>query len=516
MPHYPHPRSNVLSPECPASADPPGNCPLVDRAQHPIRATTEARTIHAVSNPLPNELLTYIFGLACPPINFSEHSLCESEHDSFSDKDNLHYYYMPLTLSAVCRHWRNVASRSPEIRSTFAIEAFSWELSSQVPILRLYLTNTGPLPFSLDLDLRLQWYLHNGENVEDIFPSVQWKELQPFTDLIFFEFPDKIQTLRVAGAPPGWMALISEQRLPKLQDLRFALEGRMDYTTATTPEEAAASIHRLATSLLPPLTTIHLRNISIDICIDILLLCSRLTEYHCYYPEDVNDNSNSMSITKPFSIPSLKRFGWTPCTGGEQGKVLLRNIRLPNLEELQWCGSWECDITPEEEDVVSCFFSNLPKTLCSLTYYENFGHFLFSEGDRHHYRLLSHFPHAQSLVLSRCGSGFLDSIFQLLSNRIPGTRSPFLLPRLNKIIVRRYTNDGEDFGVQLVEMLKMRRSVLQIPSFTFEAVKSPISWSYDAREGLGELQDQFNLTLLEELREVTFAYLTKQELALFS
>lgn len=515
-----------------------------------ISTLRQINSIRAPPNSLPYELLAYIFTLACPPIDFSKRVLSESDDDedffdSASDdgsdtypkprnRHDLSHRYLPLILSAVCSLWREVALSSPELWSTFAMETVGWKLKSQVPLLRFYLTHTGPLLFSLDLDIRLQQCVYFDRH-EETAPVVEWKELQPLTDLIFLEFPEKIQTLRVTGGPPGWMCYLSGQRLPNLQDLTFAWgEDMGDPTTLTIRNDTfsllPAELIRLNGSILtlrpspglPSLTTLHLRNVYIDICAKILLSCQTLIEYHCYTPPNLPHVTaatyrQSASLKEPFTLPNLKRFGWISPEGEEWNIAVLENIRLPNLEELQWCGFPEENLGTEDADAIIQFFSALPKTVHSLTYYDYMYEFFEDTADYTTIRrLLSHLPHVQSLVFRKCSGSFMRPMFRLLSDHIPGIEPNLLLPRLKRVAMCKYEDDDDCMGTALVEMLEKRRSSLHISNFTFEAMDCEVMWDRAAQDGLRELTYEFSLTILEKSQERVYAYFTDRELALFS
>jgi hypothetical protein len=338
----------------------------------------------------------------------------------------------------------------------------------------------------------------------------------------------------MAGAPLGWMCNLG--RLSNLRDLAFTWGEQMGYSTTATIEEGIFFIKgyeyyfcgpfpcmRLVPDL-PPLTILHLRNVYTDICVKILLSCPHLIEYHCYTPMSPPMNiitgpqssnledplQGPVTLKEPFILPNLKRFGWESPEGDlcQWSIALLENIRLPNLEELQWSGFPELEATAEEVDAIFRFFSNLPRTLHSFAYY-NYGLALSDDDDyddleeeeeeRYHCRILSHFPHVQSLVFRKCLASFVIAIVNLL---IPSGRildltpdNTILLPSLDKIAVRSYQEGEEDgIGEALIEMLEERRLLLEVSEFTFEAVDCVVRWSRDtaSRE---ESADGFSVTV---------------------
>lgn len=472
---------------------------------------------------LPFEVLAYIFDLACPELCQHEVRCKYGYTCSFDDRR-----YAPLVLGSVCSRWREVVFSSPELWSKFAFEGSKWE--PQLPLLRLYLTNTGGSPFSLALDLVREL---QPEDFGGFDLSSSWMEMQPLTDVIFNEFPEKIHTLRLMGALPGWLCLLSQQRLPNLHNLTFCWEFRLNDVTTITLKEGAFSVHpqefihmtgavpTLQPALtFPPLTTLHFDQVFIDICVDILFLCPLLIEYHCYNPLDppTDDRAafrRSTPVKDPFSLPNLKSFGWTPYRGGEYNGALLRSISLPNLEELRWCNGevYPHRITEEENDVFH-FFSALPETIGSLTFRQHAFNFPDPGEYQFNCRLLSRFSRIESLIFDGCSELYLHSVFQILANRAAAMES-FLLPNLRRITI-------DDFGYQrgyvaaLIRMLKVRRLELQIPSFTIEAVNCVFLWKGAALDEIRELQYEFSLTVIEGSQEKIYAYFTKRELALFS
>lgn len=129
-------------------------------------------------------------------------------------------------------------------------------------------------------------------------PFIELKKLRSLAELIFDEFPQKIQTLRLAGAPQAWVTYLSELRLPGLQDLAFGWIDDLKEAWFIDLKDGTFEIapHRRITdafldevrpflrpsSPMPPLTTLHLRNVHINVCTEILYYCPYLAEFYCY------------------------------------------------------------------------------------------------------------------------------------------------------------------------------------------------------------------------------------------
>lgn len=462
-------------------------------------------TIHSPNDFLPYELLACIFNFACPPIDFSKRSLRKSDDDeeirsapfgnssgTYSKPKNKHdpwsHRFMPLILSAVCNYWRELAFSLPGLWSTFALEVTGWKLKSQVYLLRLYLKNTGSLPFSLGLNIRSQHcvYLNKRKKTAS---TIRWRGLEPLVNVIFREFPEKIRTLHVAGAPPTWMYSLSQQKFPNLKDLTFMWGKGLGYSATTILQQGAftiqpskslrirgARVQPQPVSSLPPLTILHLHNAPIDICTGVLLLCPYLVEYHSYSPgHSVNQLPLSAALQKPFTLPNLKRFGWVLPKYDIYNNwniALLENIRLPNLEELQWHGSlWQIE-TP-----VFHFFSKLPETLHSFAYYGNDKPYL-SES-RNCRQFFSHFSSIQSLIFHKCSADFMRTFFRYISNHISNPReSVVLLPSMDTVTVRGYRGGPQEgMGRALITMVDNMRRSMGISHFTFKAEDCEVRWT---------------------------------------
>lgn len=92
----------------------------------------------------------------------------------------------------------------------------------------------------------------------------------------------------------------------------------------------------------------------------------------------------------------------------------------------------------------------------------------------------------------------MKSIFFLLSNRIPQSKSKLLLPQLNSVILRNYRGDEDKMGRAFLEMLEARRLLLHISSFRLEAVNSEVMWCLEVQDKFRELAYGFALAVAEE------------------
>ncbi|KAF5361845.1 hypothetical protein D9756_002073 [Leucocoprinus leucothites] len=486
---------------------------------------------------LPFEVLSHIFQFACPPIDFNARPLCEYDYYDLSagsgcntiaypesaDYTHLQYRCFPLILGAVCSRWRKVAWSTPELWTTFALEVSETKFNSQVSLLRLYLTNSGSLPTSLEVNAWRRWrqYLSYTVNSISLTSVALEMGLAPLANLLFNEFSTKIEALRLAGTPPVWLGYILQGKVPQLRDLRFHCSHMTEDTINFLQEGGALSFQ----SSFPSITILHLQNIHLDLCIKILCYIPCLVEFHCYWsaidlwsPEPLSGWDSAIPFREPFSLPSLKSFGWTVFDGVAANNNLLLNIRLPSLKEVQW--TWDSDVGEtwnEDSAAVLAFFSSLPETVHSLSYYDQDTEFWAGSEEYDFYLgTLSTIPHIRSLTLKKCSKLFIKCLFSLLSTDVVDTQPKCLLPSLERIVICKY-DDGEEGIIQdFVEMLKARLSVSQVRRFRFEAVDCNLVWSQSTWGGLMGLAHDFNLVVQENSEEMEYGYFTDRELKLFT
>ncbi|KAF9445859.1 hypothetical protein P691DRAFT_777281 [Macrolepiota fuliginosa MF-IS2] len=359
-------------------------------------------------------------------------------------------------------------------------------------------------------------------------PFIEFRAIEPLTRLIFDKFPNNIHTLRATDAPPTWMAYLSELRLPNLRDLAFCRTKDLEEVWSIDIRDGILEIiHEGVTtnpllddllpilrplSPMPPLTTLHLHGANIDVCAKMLYYCQHLVEFYCYYPIIALLSSSNTDLFKgPFVRPNLKRFGWTSQGEDIWAEALLENVRMPSLEDLQWSGFPDSDLSIAAGGVIYRFLSRLPNTLRSLSF-----DYRFDSGFRLLSELLSAVPPVYTLGFNNCSMAFLISVLLLLSKPTNHIGSRFLLPCLDTIILRKYTDARDRAGVAFVEMLEKRRLPLGISSFRFEAVDCEVTWSLNALYGLSKLAEELYLTIVEKSKDRVYTYFTEREICLFS
>ncbi|KAJ3565221.1 hypothetical protein NP233_g7770 [Leucocoprinus birnbaumii] len=436
-----------------------------------IQHATEERTnrphhangLQSIVHHTPDEIFGVIFEFACPPIDLTTRPFAE---DPFINDEAVHeddwpkrsremedmsYRHFPVTLGAVSRHWRRIAWSTPRLWTSLAVELSYKNVYNQAERLDLYLTNSKGLHFALDLDIRKR-----QEEIEDTNVAKEIIPLTAFERIIFGDMASKIRVLRIVDAPSDWVPQISRHfcHLVELSlgwDISqlvvnpgFQLIGFNSLRHLCLVQSPSVSTKGIS---LSNLTSIHLTSTRLETQVSLLLQRPLIVESNCYQiPFHTTAQNIPDTLTRPFILPTLKKFGWVHVQS-TWNDALLRNIRLPNLEHLQWSGSsgWEAG----GREAVVVFFSNLPQNLDSFAIDNSatFGAFLSTPRETQYANMLQSLPNVRKLSLISPQRCFVHDMFQMLigySGNEPDY--PVIFPKLNCIRICRLLRDWFDNG----------------------------------------------------------------------
>ncbi|KAJ3565978.1 hypothetical protein NP233_g7297 [Leucocoprinus birnbaumii] len=519
------------------------------------QALRQLNDVRPSTSCLPYEILSYIFQLACPHIDFSVRPLCEYDYfdlaepdgragntiayPKFADYTMLQYRCFPLVLGAVCSRWRKVAWSTAEIWRTFALEVVEERLYSQISLLRLYLSNADSYTVSLEVNAWKESRRCNAIHKNWISPGsfALATVLMPLAHLLFEEFPSNLRVLRLAGVPPAWMAFMTQEKLPQLSDLQFhwgnstkeTVESMRDtggIFNSVNSSEGSTTIHLTPPPLPLSLTTLHLQNMHLDLCLKILFHAQYLTEFY-YSPALVFGGStfhepasswHIIPFREPYPLPNLKRLGWTAFDGMTANNNFLFNVRLPALEELQWTWNSSMEETWDEDSVAALlFFSNLPDSAHTLIFYDQDADFSEDTEEYDYYRsLFTAIPQVHSLTFYKCFGCFIRSILFLLSEKPNDDQSKHLLPSLDSVTIRNHDDTAENATMlALLQMLKARGSASpRDRSFQITTLTCTPVLSASVIGGLTILAHDYSIVVKDDWEVTEYLYFTDRELAL--
>ncbi|KAF5362483.1 hypothetical protein D9756_002717 [Leucocoprinus leucothites] len=436
---------------------------LLDRArslEEKIRELQEERAdclrdVNArrvATNVLPNEVLAAIFLAASPPIDFDsmEFSIgvgdyCdeyvptveEMEVSRPEKEEDFSFRYFPLVVSAVCVMWRQVALSMPQLWTSLSLKITHKSARHKTDLLQFYIEHSGDLPFSLGLDM---WrYFAETQGIRcscgsrmDKFPPDKIV-LEPLRKVIFDDYVEKFQLLRLAHPPIEWATLIPQRPF-------FAEDFAIGWSTVDCEQPivdlgipSSGSLRKLSFdstwwSPIPTIpssvTVVHLRAVDVRQAVRILFTCPQLVEYR--YREPVNavhpDNLEPPLNLQPLVLSNIRMFEWSWCDLPYHYDVTTI-LRLPNVRHLRWSR------LPQErlangrpsESRVQEFFTHLPEDLDTFEFYDMGG--LLKDFTRVHkqllYHIFTHLSRIRTIGFIHCGPKFIDFFISTFGHRTP-------------------------------------------------------------------------------------------------
>ncbi|KAF5352588.1 hypothetical protein D9756_006135 [Leucocoprinus leucothites] len=282
--------------------------------------------LHSATRSLPPMILANIFCYICDDLR-----ICEDIQVN---------YPAVQVLSRVCCKWRQIARATPTLwtRVLLRFKDPYWGSNSSVSMLQLHLVNSGSLALDILLDIP-ERYLYSCDRDTRSWES-HYTPFASIFHLLFIENPTKLGSLlltRSGGMPKDWLKLIEAyttsptgllavEGYPNLRKIQFRT-GRGGFASSEfgvhhlfkdtpVPRLATLSIPNLEWKIHLPyenLTSLHLEVFPINQCIDFLINCPKLTEFH--------HNSCIEAVPKGVKPPEAQQ---------RPSHV------LPNLEQLRW------------------------------------------------------------------------------------------------------------------------------------------------------------------------------------
>ncbi|KAJ3568989.1 hypothetical protein NP233_g5349 [Leucocoprinus birnbaumii] len=381
-----NPGANVLANDIPTlriqQEDVPRMEAEVERLSTLIRSLNQERAyllrkinnVRATTRRLPPEILSIIFQLIRPPIDFSSRqALTEMpddiahQRDTYDEDEDLQ-----LDLGAVCYQWRQYVWSTPQLWTSISIEIYDCVAENNAAILGLYFQNARSLPMSIELDMRAQLYkLRDAEDAEK--RSKVFSQLESIRRTIFVKHAPRIQKLFLLGLPLEWSTCVGPN-LSSCQDI--ALAWPISYTQEAeydlTGLSQLPSLRRIAFSHLSTpmpaisssVTTITVQKVTIAQCFVLLTTCPNLLEFKLSSRPMSNFSEIPTGHGERIILPHLKKLHW--CIRAEPWSIaFLLCVRFSQLRSLQLTGTFS-DPDEEERDALISFLLELPPTLQSV------------------------------------------------------------------------------------------------------------------------------------------------------
>ncbi|KAJ3567552.1 hypothetical protein NP233_g6296 [Leucocoprinus birnbaumii] len=430
------------------------------------RCLREANSRQVTTNVLPNEILATIFSASCPPIDFESTEFTLGSGDQFDeyipsieepevsrpDKEvDWSFRHFPLVISAVCALWRQVALSTPQLWTSLSMKITHRNIETKTDLLRFYIQHSRDLRFSLKLEMwRFSAETHGirctcGSRLDKMPPDTV--TLGPLRAMIFEDYVDKFQVLRLAHPPIAWAALV--QKSPFVVE-DFAIGwSSVDCTqpNVSIVMPASASLRRLSFdstwwSLIPPVpsnvTVVHLHAVDVCEAIHILYTCPQLVEYS--YREPVNSGRSThpqiLQAHEPLVLANMEIFEWSWCDLTYHYDVTAI-LRLPRLLHLRWSRLPQdslAGLASVSEPSIREFFSHLPEHIETFEFYDMIEPVkaLNHPHTRLLYHMFAHLPRLRTLGFIQCDPRFIDFFFTSFWD---GVREPQNLTYLSDLEV---------------------------------------------------------------------------------
>ncbi|KAJ3565923.1 hypothetical protein NP233_g7328 [Leucocoprinus birnbaumii] len=393
---------------------------------------------------LPVEVLTRIFENLVP--HGKKLSLTCSTWGSKRHRGSASPQRYPRLLGQVSSSWRQLLPTMPSLWSTVILEpsAHQERIVHTVHTLKLFLRNSGNLPFHLEFELRS----HTNEFwTEDT-------DMLPIENLIFrSEHTSRFQSLHLIKAPSSWLALACTTAFSSLSSFRWSTStepvggrrnhpaGRVDdydHHRATYSLDQMISLSRLILSdisayvrLPTSVTTLHLNEVSGRTLVDVLTHCVYVRVLYWSPRSDLDYcPPNPILQAAVVTLPALQFMSLSSVP--DNLWALLAHFRFPDLRVVDINFSFEAEaICPPLMD----FLRHLPLTIHKI----GLGHHHFSSEDLRQILL----PHIRLQTLSLYGS--VQNIEEILQMMTPEVSSGYALPILREIIL---DTDCECHGIE--------------------------------------------------------------------
>jgi hypothetical protein len=447
---------------------------------------------------------------ACPPLDFNQQFDLQCPQMRRLENKSKPERRFQFVLGAVSARWRQVTFSTPQLWTSIGISVKSTTIQQTSEILQIFLVGSGELPISLTLR-----FLDSSEQEDAIVLPLLCQHAR------------RIQELHLDNPPRVWTYALST---PHHRLVRLSIDNTqasMEPLLLNTPCAHLTLRYTNARIELcwSTITVLHLFELRIDVCLELLRECVNLVEYRSQAPSSDLITSDIPLPTSPFILPYLKTFEWSLYKESLVDQTMLQNIRMPALDTLVWIEEIERDIDDSDDedqdlddpsDPRNIFFASLSPTLRALYLGDVRGFFQYSAAVRCLVRKEFNIDH---LVIGYCHGVTLNPLIQILT--IDEQNRTFLQLRTITLhahtmtpVQLRQTSDDSLEGVDFNALLRMVESRLsyragiypqQSMRLEIKVHLGPVEWPLEFKKGMKELvQRGLELVIVENAEAVSW------------
>lgn len=421
--------------------------------------------VQSSAQKLPPEILGIIFQYACPRLEFSQSF---QNYDQVSVKQSRQHF----SFATVSSTWRYAVYATPQLWTSVILS------HEDTQLVELYVAGSRSFQVALEL--------HN--------PLPRLASQPCGGGYVLSKVAFKLESLTLVNLEDNTLDYLSTLEFPALKRIGILSKGyrRLSrLTVRNTPVLQHLSLHALPyfntfRFELPwsSITSLHFKCVPISICMQSIVQCRNLIEFHCHGVYRTQDREFHLPETL-LTLPYLNLFH---CFAGRAMSFLLpgpfRHLRMRALQSLGV--GW--DFENRMYSVWNDFFRELPQTLQRLQFHsfharaqprtaQDIDILAYPEC------LLEHTPYLHELNLDQCSRPFIDDLFAALSLYDSLTGDPIYLPVLRALVITNFF-PPLDVGVPDAtrEMVKKRfAGQIELPTFSI---------SVETREGASNGENQ--------------------------
>lgn len=335
-------------------------------------------TLRSTTRNLPPHVLSRVFEYVVSPVDITSRNLRLYSRETYSDQNDQH---LPLLLGSVCSQWYHIVQATPELWVSLVIDVQGrHDVAPSLRLLRLYLTNSKDLSFSLELNFNHENLPINATNRSDDenlkYDPDGFNLLVQFRDVVFQPINAlRIKVLRLSSAPPAWSPFDFEDFL-RLEELRFGYDtsgttiSKTEITCNAPRLKGLIAKHTML--IISPtiaeqtwaksISSVNLLDVPIGFCLHLLQLLPNLTDFRARGRRSYGIPSNLPTLDKELVLPKMEVLEWT-CVANEWSTSFLRHVRLPSLRTL---GLGIRNYNTIGSEIFDTFLAELPSTVTDL------------------------------------------------------------------------------------------------------------------------------------------------------